>query len=297
MSEFVPGTIVLIGKLAFLAALYGFVMVVFRGLMAESRRGGRPSPATGRAEREIVTHWELRPGGAGVAAGPAATPLGPPPGPVVLTPPVVPPVPLPAVLAPEIAHPQEDTLPPIDVKLEGEPVVLQPPVAEPDVPIVLTPPEAQKTIPALFDAEPEPVDLEDLEGAALPVVVPEPEPVAEPEAEPEPEPEPEPVPVLVVLAAPEASLGQGQQIELGPVARLGRADDNDLVLKDRFVSSHHAEVRKEGDGYTLRDLGSTNGTFLNGLRVERQASLREGDRIGIGTSVFAFHEGREGHGG
>ena len=78
---------------------------------------------------------------------------------------------------------------------------------------------------------------------------------------------------------------------------LGRDLTNDLPVPDPEISRRHARFLRRGDSIYIEDLGSTNGTFLNGLRVERQASLREGDRIGIGTSVFAFHEGREGHGG
>ncbi|RXL61999.1 FHA domain-containing protein, partial [Citrobacter sp. AAK_AS5] len=76
---------------------------------------------------------------------------------------------------------------------------------------------------------------------------------------------------------------------LNEVMRLGRADDNHTVLRDRFVSSHHAEISREAGGYVLRDLGSTNGTFRNGARLDKSVVLQEGDRIGIGTSMFTFH--------
>ena len=56
----------------------------------------------------------------------------------------------------------------------------------------------------------------------------------------------------------------GQEASLGlPSVRIGTAADNDLVLTDRAVSRRHAEIRMTADGLLLRDLGSTNGTFIN----------------------------------
>jgi pSer/pThr/pTyr-binding forkhead associated (FHA) protein len=118
------------------------------------------------------------------------------------------------------------------------------------------------------------------------------EPTLELSSPPAPEAEPQPKAVLVVLTSPEANLERGTRLQLPDPARLGRAEDNDIILHDRFVSAHHAEVVSVGDGFVLRDLGSTNGTFCNGVRVIGEVPLREGDRIGIGTSVFAFHGGR-----
>ncbi len=67
-----------------------------------------------------------------------------------------------------------------------------------------------------------------------------------------------------VNAGPDA--GHGGVLEL-PVIRIGSAPDNDIVLHDRSVSRHHAELRRTNDGLLLRDLGSTNGTFVGSLRV------------------------------
>ena len=68
--------------------------------------------------------------------------------------------------------------------------------------------------------------------------------------------------------------------------RLGRASDNDVVIRDPTVSGHHAElVGDPGTGLELVDLGSRNGTFVNGQRVGR-ARLRGSDRIGIGYHEF-----------
>ena len=67
--------------------------------------------------------------------------------------------------------------------------------------------------------------------------------------------------------------------------RIGRADDNDVVVDDLSVSRHHAELRNTGDGFEIADLGSRNGTFLNGSPVFR-AVVTEQDVIGIGPATF-----------
>lgn len=69
---------------------------------------------------------------------------------------------------------------------------------------------------------------------------------------------------LRVLAGPDA----GREISLGlPSVRIGTASDNDLLLTDRAISRRHAEIRMTPDGLLLRDLGSTNGTFINDVRI------------------------------
>jgi DNA-binding NtrC family response regulator len=65
-----------------------------------------------------------------------------------------------------------------------------------------------------------------------------------------------------------AGADAGLEISLGlPNVRIGTAPDNDLVLTDRAVSRRHAEIRMTPDGLLLRDLGSTNGTFINDVRI------------------------------
>ena len=73
--------------------------------------------------------------------------------------------------------------------------------------------------------------------------------------------------------------------------RIGRIPDNDLVLRDLDVSRHHAELRKSSDGaYEIVDLGSHNGTFVNGRRVS-SAVLSESDIVSIGRSTFRLAGG------
>lgn len=71
------------------------------------------------------------------------------------------------------------------------------------------------------------------------------------------------------------------------VIRIGRQPASDLVLYDTSVSRAHCEILEERGACWLRDLGSSNGTFVNGRAVSK-ARLREGDRIQIGLVIFAF---------
>ena len=65
----------------------------------------------------------------------------------------------------------------------------------------------------------------------------------------------------------------------------GRASDLDIVLVEDMVSRKHARITVQADGLWIEDLGSTNGTFVNGEKI-RRSKLREGDRILIGTSIL-----------
>ncbi|MFD5411304.1 FHA domain-containing protein [Streptomyces nojiriensis] len=71
--------------------------------------------------------------------------------------------------------------------------------------------------------------------------------------------------------------------------RIGRAPDSDLVVDDLTVSRRHAELHALADGsYQIVDLGSHNGTYLNGAAVTRPTPVTEGDIVGIGHSVFCL---------
>ncbi len=68
---------------------------------------------------------------------------------------------------------------------------------------------------------------------------------------------------------------------------LGRSRGCDVYVNDLNVSRRHAELRQEGATYWIVDLGSTNGTIVNGKRVERER-LRDGDRITLGSTEIVF---------
>ncbi|WP_449406514.1 FhaA domain-containing protein [Nocardiopsis baichengensis] len=85
-----------------------------------------------------------------------------------------------------------------------------------------------------------------------------------------------------------AGQGMQQSFELTtPVTLLGRGTDCDLRLVDNGVSRHHAEIRLEDDEAVLVDLGSTNGTFVNGQQV-RRVGLVDGTRISLGRTTMTF---------
>ena len=68
---------------------------------------------------------------------------------------------------------------------------------------------------------------------------------------------------------------------------LGRASDNDIVLEDSGVSRHHGRLERQDGGYRFTDLGSHNGTFINGLKVN-SAPLEDGDRVQVGQHVLTY---------
>jgi ABC-type multidrug transport system ATPase subunit len=98
--------------------------------------------------------------------------------------------------------------------------------------------------------------------------------------EPDPRPRVDRTPSSVIkLPAPAAAAA-------ARTLRIGRAQDNDIVLSDLVVSRHHAELRGTGDGrYEIVDLGGHNGTFVNGLRITSSV-LTEQDIVGIGHATF-----------
>lgn len=77
-------------------------------------------------------------------------------------------------------------------------------------------------------------------------------------------------------------------VALEPLS-IGRGPDNDVVIDNLAVSTHHARISPELDHYVVEDLQSVNGTFVNGHTVQRKV-LRDGDRIGIGKHLLVFFE-------
>jgi hypothetical protein len=71
---------------------------------------------------------------------------------------------------------------------------------------------------------------------------------------------------------------------------LGRARDCDCVLADPSVSRRHAALRREGERWLLHDLGSRNGTRVNGVRLLDEAEVGPGDRVSFGDARFRFGE-------
>ncbi len=83
-------------------------------------------------------------------------------------------------------------------------------------------------------------------------------------------------------------LEDGRRVEIGeqPLT-IGRMPECDVVLSDPNVSRRHAEVRRQGNGFVVVDLGSTNGTRVNGAMVKERA-LVDGDEIMVGSTKLRF---------
>jgi adenylate cyclase len=112
---------------------------------------------------------------------------------------------------------------------------------------------------------------------------------------------PPPRPTMPQPAAPVAPrlilkgmAGDVTEYSLGENNVLGRSTTASVRLADREVSRKHSQVDKEGEDYILRDLGSSNGTFLNGKRIFGPTALKDGDEVVIGTSKMEFRVGSGG---
>lgn len=82
---------------------------------------------------------------------------------------------------------------------------------------------------------------------------------------------------------------KGTKIDLNTrkLTRIGKKEDNDLIITDTTVSRYHAEIHFSSDSYLLKDLGSTNGTSINGIKV-KEAFLSPGDVITVGSATIEF---------
>ena len=99
---------------------------------------------------------------------------------------------------------------------------------------------------------------------------------------------PEVAPRLRIQAGPQGTAGREFVLDR-PITVIGRRADQDIVLNDSSVSRAHARLESAPGGVTLVDLGSTNGTLLNGRRVGRgRVLLRAGDRVQIGSILLVF---------
>lgn len=94
-----------------------------------------------------------------------------------------------------------------------------------------------------------------------------------------------------VLRITEGS-GKGTSVEITSTLTIGSRPDSDLRLEDPTVSRKHAEISRTAEGFLLQDLGSTNGTSLNGVRVDR-AYLRDGAVVTVGETSMIFSTGAD----
>ena len=87
---------------------------------------------------------------------------------------------------------------------------------------------------------------------------------------------------LIVVDPGATSLTPGEALPLRPVTRLGRSEENTIVLDDTFISAEHAVIVQRDGTWWLSDRGSTNGTAVNERQVHGEVGLTPGDVVAIG---------------
>jgi len=93
---------------------------------------------------------------------------------------------------------------------------------------------------------------------------------------------------LVVVSSPSLKPGEGRMLNSAPVT-VGRGSQNDLALDgDDYASAKHARIEPRRDGVWVEDIGSTNGTFLNGIKLTRARKLTPGDVVRVGETELRF---------
>jgi pSer/pThr/pTyr-binding forkhead associated (FHA) protein len=79
---------------------------------------------------------------------------------------------------------------------------------------------------------------------------------------------------------------QGREFEINDVVVMGRSAETDVVIDDPYASEFHLRLVSQEGGMMLHDLGSTNGTYVNGRRISAPTQLRRGDTIQVGKTVM-----------
>jgi hypothetical protein len=95
-------------------------------------------------------------------------------------------------------------------------------------------------------------------------------------------------PRLVVVAA--MNFPPGTEFEIGDSATMGRASSADVPIEDPFASSAHARIFPRGQFMYIEDMGSTNGTYLNGRQLRRPEQLKTADTVRIGETEYRYEE-------
>ena len=96
-----------------------------------------------------------------------------------------------------------------------------------------------------------------------------------------------PIPTLFV----QRNVGDDQEVLWEqPTLTIGRDPTNDLVIEHKLASRRHARFEKDDVGFYIRDLESTNGTFVNGQRIQGAYLLRNNDEVWIGDTVIVFRD-------
>jgi pSer/pThr/pTyr-binding forkhead associated (FHA) protein len=97
---------------------------------------------------------------------------------------------------------------------------------------------------------------------------------------------------LVVLESPSGEPATGRSFGLDVITPLGRDVNNAIVIDDPFASADHAVLTYRGRSWYLEDLDSTNGSYINGQRIDGVAALGYGDEVQIGQVRFRLERTR-----
>ena len=97
---------------------------------------------------------------------------------------------------------------------------------------------------------------------------------------------------LVVVASPNGEHEAGQVFALDAITTMGRDVNNAIVVDDPFASAEHAILTYRGRAWYLEDLGSTNGSYVNGRPVDGVAALGFGDELQVGQVRFRLERAR-----
>ena len=97
---------------------------------------------------------------------------------------------------------------------------------------------------------------------------------------------------LVVVASPSGEPAVGSSFALDAISSLGRDVNNSIVIDDEFVSANHAALTYRGRAWYVEDLGSTNGTFVNGSQVDGLSPIAFGDEVQVGQARLRLERAR-----
>ncbi len=93
---------------------------------------------------------------------------------------------------------------------------------------------------------------------------------------------------IFVADSPLPELRPGDSFSIGREMVIGRSGSSDVIINDSFASTRHARLYIKDGHYWLEDLGSTNGSFLNGVQLKKPVVLADGDGLKVGSVTFRF---------